>query len=238
MKEHIECLQKEAKEICDLRKRFFERVCTWYDSGAACESPTSDFGDHIDIVKDLAEAEKELAEACYFMSVVHAMQEAEEEDEEMDEWMRKNGYNHNHYKSSGRFASIGHGMRMGFPMPIHLPHVMRGEHLMDGYQMPYDDGEHSGRGDVTSGYGENGMPPYAMDQDSMEHGRAYGRYREARRHYTETHDASDKKEMTKHAMDHFNKMLETLGAIWKDVDPEMRKKMRTDLEKTISAMPV
>lgn len=240
MKDHIECLKKEAEEICDLRKKFFNRVCAWYDSGDACESPICEFGDHVDIVKDLVKAEKDLAEACYFMTVVHAMHEAEEEDAEVEEWMRKNGYNHNHYKSSGRFASVGHGMRMGFPMPLHLPNVMRGEYLGDGYPMTIDRGEHSGSGSVTIGYGENGIPHESMevDQDTMEHGRAYGRYRQARRHYTESHDPGDKKDMTKHAMDHFNKTLKTLSAIWEDVDPEMRKKMRSDLEKTVSAMPV
>lgn len=236
MKEHIKDLECEVKGIEHLREEIFEATKTWHET---CKGNIDihEFGDHVDVIKDLAEAEKELWEAAYFKSICCAMLKAEEEEKESEEWMSRDGYNHNHYKS-GRFASSGHGHWVGYP---HLPHVYRGEHMMPqmhGYPVYYDEGEHAGHGDVMTGYGENGAPQYAMDEDSMEHGRAYGRYRAARRHYTETHDASDKHDMTKHGMDHFGKTLKTITTIWEDVDPEMRKKMRTDLEKLIGQMPV
>lgn len=240
MKEHIEKIKKEACEVREFRSRFFDSLRTWYESGDCKDHPICEFGEYIDVFKDLCESEEKLAESCYFLSVVYAMHEAEEDDEKTEEWMRKNGYNPNHYKSSGRFAPSGRGIRMGYPWPFHLPNVIRSEPFMSGYPVYFDEGEHSGRGDIKTGYGENGKVYQDMnvDEDTMEHGRAYGRYREARRHYTESHDPEAKKDMTRHAMDHFGKTLETLTAIWKDVEPEMRKKMRSDLEKTVASMPV
>lgn len=150
------------------------------------------------------------------------MEEAHEEDEREEEEMRRMGYNPNHYRSSGRFASTGHGTRYGYPMweEDMWPRVDR----VRGY--------HDGDGSIETGYGRNAMP------ESDEYGRAYGRYKEARRHYTETKDEHEKSEMKKHAEDHFNKSVKTLHEIWKDVDPSLRSKMKTDLTALINEIQI
>lgn len=235
MSHNIEELKSELREIREFRERIFDATKAWY---AGCEQGninTHEFGETIDIIKDLAEAEKECAEACYYMSIVKAMAEAEEYDEEME---KRFGYNPNRYKSSGRFASAGHGTRMGYPR---LPIEMWGP-LMEryGYPVYYDGMEHDGKGDVHTGYGDNASPEHRgyVDPDTEEYGRDYSRYRMARRHYTETKDPKDKTEMDKHAMEHFGKALHTFKDIWQDVQPEQKKAMKRDLEKLVSEMNI
>lgn len=226
MSHHIEELESELRELRKFREEVFEKAKAWHND-CSDNINVHEFGATVDIIKDLAEAEKEAAEACYFYSIVQAMKEAEEEEEEL----RRLGYNHNRYPSSGRFASAGHGTRMGYP---YLPVEMWGRHMMEryGYPMYYDGEEHGGMGDIRTGQGDNAPP----DHDGLEYNKSYSRYRQARRHYTETHDAHDKSEMDKHAMEHFGKALHTFKEIWGDVQPEMKKKMRVDLEKLLGEM--
>lgn len=242
MKDHIEDLKSELKDVCHLRESIFEKTRAWHDS---CENvDTHEFGETIDVVKDLAETEEKLWKAMYYKLICCTMVEAEEEYDEERKEAERMGYNHNRYPSSGRFASAGHGMRMGYP---HLPVEMWDRHMKAryGYPVYYDGDEHTGMGDVHTGYGENGTASRMgypdrdrMDPDMEEQGRNYSRYRQARRHYTETKDARDKSEMDEHAMKHFGKALQTFKEIWADVQPEQRKKMKIDLEKLVNEMNV
>lgn len=61
-------------------------------------------GEMADMIKDLAEAKKELAEACYYKTIVEAMHEAKKDDPLAPVY----GYNPNRY-ANGRYASTGHG---------------------------------------------------------------------------------------------------------------------------------
>lgn len=238
MSQHIEELESELRELRDFKKSIFEKTKAWYNS-CGDKIDIDEFGDTIDVIKDLAETEEKCAKARYYLSIVKAMEDAEKEEEEFES---RFGYNHNRYPSSGRFASAGHGVRMGYP---HLPAEMWDRRMMEryGYPVYYDGEEHSGLGNVRTGYGENGMPMRSehhetMDPETEEYGRHYSRYRQARRHYTETKDAHDKTEMDKHAMEHFGKALRTFREIWGDVQPDMRKKMKMDLEKLVGEMNV
>ena len=82
---------------------------------------TKDCGEVVDMIKDLAEAEKACMEACYYETIVKAMEKADEDGEE-DEKM---GYNARHY-ASGRFAPKGRGTRMGY-----MPETMRYPYFND-----------------------------------------------------------------------------------------------------------
>ena len=253
MTEHLEKTKLAVDEICEFKKQIFEKTKAWHNS-CADNIDAKEFGEMIDVIKDLAETEKLCWEAAYYKAVTMAMAEGEED---LPEELRRAGYNHNHYRSSGRFASAGHGTRMGYPMlepemwryvaPERFGYPMRTTH----------EGGHSGWGNVETGYGENGMPGYTPGSKGTsrggsmmpgssgtvygssgsygyphdpEYGRAYNQYRESRRHYTETKDYDHKKEMDHHAEEHLKHSIHTLREIWKDVDPEMRKKMKTDLQ--------
>lgn len=255
MSEHFEKTKMAVEELCSFRKEIFDRTRAWHNS-CADKIDTKEFGEMTDAIKDLAETEKLLWEACYFKQVSEAMEKAEHEGSE--EGMEgRYGYNHMHYPSSGRFASKGHGSYMGYA-PMMEPE-MWARRAMErfGYPMvdrfPYDgkemDGErthHSGMGDVRTGYGVNGTPWHVQGEQAdkygyrgdNEYGRAYNMYREHRRHYTETKDPSDREQMSRHAEEHLRKTLETLRDIWVDVDPNMRKKMKTDLQGLVGEMNV
>lgn len=68
---------------------------------------TEELGKAIDMIKDLAEAEKAVWEKCYYEKVTEAM---EEEKEELEQWKKSDrmGYDRWRY-SSGRFAPKGNG---------------------------------------------------------------------------------------------------------------------------------
>lgn len=70
MKEH----EREYSDICEMKKA----LCLWsknqIDMGASAID-TRELGEVIDMIKDLAEAEKSCYEACYYKSVVEAMDE-------------------------------------------------------------------------------------------------------------------------------------------------------------------
>lgn len=65
----------------------------------------------IDMIKDLAEAEKACYEAEYYMSVVDAMEEAEEERYGYDDGQSRQGYQERYYPNEGGTDRMG---RMGY----------------------------------------------------------------------------------------------------------------------------
>lgn len=66
------------------------------------------------------------------------------------------------------------------------------------------------------------------DYDGMHRG-TYDKYRDARRHYTETGKPADKDEMSHHAKMYMTEAMGTFRDIWKDADPEMKTSMKTQV---------
>lgn len=83
-------------------------------------------GEVTDMIKDLAEAEKECWEAAYYKSIVEAMKKADEPE--------RMGYDNWRY-SDGRFAPTGRGTRDGYT-PVN--HDWMGYTTTDGDRTPYD----------------------------------------------------------------------------------------------------
>lgn len=104
-------------------------------------------GEVTDMIKDLAEAQKLCWEACYYKSIVEAMEKSDEEAERM-------GYDAYRY-ADGRFAPDGRGTRRGY-----MPPYMNEPDFWDGMSdrmMGYtQDGSTSGSGNGRSANG-NGM---------------------------------------------------------------------------------
>lgn len=201
---------------------------------------TKDCGEVVDMIKDLAEAEKACMEACYYETIIKAMEKADEEDEDDG----RMGYNSRHY-ASGRFAPKGRGTRMGY-----MPMIgMRDPYLYsyDGEPMVHEGDLHpvkfgyqpSGAGNRSQSGSRMGYDDRDWDMDDdPEYSREYNEYKRAKRHYTETKSAVDKEKMDEHAMKHMNQAMDSFRELWKDADPVMRKRMKTDLTALVGEMPV
>lgn len=202
----------ELKETCST-------LMTWMKTGIcqgmeACNA--SELGEVADMIKDLSDAKKNCLEAKYYETVIEAMEESGEES--------RYGYNTNR-SMNGRFASKGRGMTIG---------KMGYKPYMD--QEPYIDAYiHDPNFKENMRFGYTDWKPMIGDE---RYGRAYNDYKEAKRHYTETKSQTDKDNMHLHATEHLNDTLTTLRDIWSGADPELKKRMRSDLMNLTAEMTV
>ena len=201
--------------ICALKDKLVGMVEHELDANAA-EVDAHELGEVVDMIKDLAEAEKYVREAEYHQSVTDAMEDYSD---------GRMGYNPNR-DSRGRYTS-GSMRRRGYP------------------ERPGDDTAAWGDREpphMTDGMGYRPGKPYArmMDDDMGDgeerHGRAFDRYRRDKRHYTQTHSEQDKQAMRDHANEHMAETMATIREIWDDADPELRKRMKADLTKLTAEM--
>lgn len=115
------------------------------------ELDTADVGEVTDMIKDLSESVKECWEACYYKSIVEAMEKADEGEGRM-------GYDDWRY-ASGRFATTGRGTRSGY-MPPYMGGVDYYSEIEDG--MPgYTQTDTGNRG--RSGMNGTGRMGYTGD---------------------------------------------------------------------------
>ena len=185
-------------------------------------------GKVIDMIKDLAEAEAKCWEAEYYKTVVEAMDEGEDP---------RYGYNNRRY-ANGRYAPSGRGMVRGFrPFIDQEPYI-------DAYLHDTDFPEIMRRGNNRMGYGDgekgmndntNGRDGYS---DDRRYGQAYNNYRNSRKYYTETHAATEKEAMHRHANEHVMDTIATMRDIWASAEPEQRKKMKQDFQNLLNEMTV
>lgn len=202
-----------------------ENMTDWFKSAMDCGKDACnvhEMGAVADMIKDLAEAEEKCWKACYYKSIVEAMEE-EKEDE-------RRGYNSNRYPSSGRYAPKGSGTRMGY-MPYYP--TMNEDLGRMGYPM-YPPMMNDGRMGYPSNDGNSGS--YGYTPKESEYGSNYDRYAEARRHYSMSHTQKDKDEMVQHANKHMNKAMESMRDIWRNAEPDMRVRMKQDLTNLINEL--
>lgn len=69
-----------------------------------------------------------------------------------------------------------------------------------------------------------------------DYGIAYDNYKNARRNYTSTNSKEYRTAMDSHAEDHLNMSVMTLKDIWRDADPTLKSKMKTELTSLVSSM--
>ena len=207
-----------VKEISEIKKDLLKMLDAEIHSKGTNDLCAEELGEVTDMIKDLAEAEKCCMEACYYESVVEAMQDASDDDDEVM------GYNNRRY-ASGRFAPKGRGRSMGYTPK---PYLYDPDDEVP-YQMRMGYGEPGRRNDM----GESSY----NNADDEEGGRSYGDYKRAKRHYTETKSPSDKREMNEKGMKHMNKAIWTLKEIWADADPDMRRQMHDALNGLVKEMP-
>ena len=202
-----------------------ERLVSWATSEldeGKCNDPgvIHAYGEIIDMVKDIAEAEKLCREADYYKSVHEAM-EGYGDDPRMGYPRRRN--------AMGQYSRTGHsGYDDGFyPMEDDRMRIER---------------ERSGRMGYTH---DRFAPQMRMDEDNRgmredwedpRYSRPFNQYRMAKRHFTETKSDKDRQEMKDYANEHVAESLSTLREIWDSADQDLRVRMKSDLTKLIGDM--
>lgn len=205
----MEKLKAALEEQCKIKERLTEilkvELCNTEPQNVDYENS----GEVTDMLKDLAEAEKNCWEAQYYKSICEAM--AKEGNQENDSM----GYNHNRYRS-GEYAPSGHGdSTMGFRPDMKITPEMR--HMI----------EHDRLGYVGNGNMDNWDPQY---------GESYNRYKDALRHYHETGKKEDMDEMDSHAAEHVKSAIKSFREIYKSASPTTQKKLKEDLTKLVGEM--
>lgn len=212
---------EKYNDICALKHNMLHYVMGETEKGFE-DNPTKVhvLKEYIEMIKCLAEAEKECQEADYYESVVEAM-----ENSDMGGRM---GYNPNRNRkgqySDGRGRNRGSrtgddrsswgdgdsdsGSRMGYTPDIYS------RMMMDDMDGDWDD-------DM---------------EDDRRYGRSFNRFRKAKRHYTKSHSEQDKMKMDEHANEAVMESMTTLREIWANADPELRKRMKTDLTNLSASM--
>lgn len=225
-------------EICELKKDLVKIFASELHTKGVNDLDTKDCAEVADMIKDLAEAEKACMEACYYETIIKAMEKTDEEDDNDG----RMGYNSRHY-ANGRFAPKGRGSRMGYmpDMMMQYPYLYGYVNDSDGFEnernqrMGY---QNSGAGNRSQSGSRMGYGDWDWDpDDDPKQSREYNEYKRAKRHYTESKSPSDKQRMDEHAMKHMNQAIDSFREMWKDADPTMRKRMKTDLTALVGEMP-
>lgn len=210
---------ENIKKICEMEERLVDFMKEEIDSREWCKSSESVelAGKVVDMIKDLADAKKNCHKAKYYETVTEAMDEYTDdlEDDRM-------GYNSRRY-SSGRYAPSGKGHPGYHPNNGPYMHMMDQPWDYDGMMGygPDGSGNRSQSGNRMSGY---------PDGDRSEYGRSYDNYCNAKRHYTQTRSENDKYEMNEHGREHVNHAISSLEDIWSTADPELKDRLRMDLD--------
>lgn len=202
-------------EICELKKDLVKIFASELHTKGVNDLDTKDCAEVADMIKDLAEAEKACMEACYYETIVKAMEKADEQEEQEG----RMGYNAYRY-ANGRYALKGRGTRRGYTpeMGMMNPYL---------YVPDFEEAMEKGR------LGYQGEDP----EDDPRQSREYNEYKRAKRHYSETKSPEDKRKMDEHAMKHVNQAMDSFREMWRDADPNMRKRMKADLTTLVGEMP-
>lgn len=191
---------EKYNDICALKHNMLHYVMGETEKGFE-DDPTKVhvLKEYIGMVKDLAEAEKACQEACYYESVVEAMDNADMfEDNTRMGYNRKRNRLGQYSDGRGMDGDSGSNQRMGY-----IPDMNR----------PY----------------KRMMDEIDWDEDEPAYGKSFNRFRKAKRHYTKTHSEEDKQKMKDASNAHMMETMATLREIWDDADPDLRKRMKTDL---------
>lgn len=228
--------KEHCEKLCELEKKLSCAFEGEMAKGVQCID-THEAGEVTDMIKDLCEAEEKLWKACYYKSIVEAMEEAKEEGWELEDFMDEDGrrgYDNWRY-ASGRFAPTGHGHRSGFSGRGSMRARSGGmQNRSRGFNDMWDDYDMDRR---SRGYVED----YDME-GTMRRGqngsrmRPWDRYTEAKRHYTETKDQSHKEEMEKYADEHIHESIDSMKEMWKEASPSLRNKLKTQLTSLVNTM--
>ena len=204
---------EKFNDICELKHQLLHYVMGEVGSGLEGDpSKVSILGAYVDMIKDLAEAEKSCQEACYYESVVAAMDEYGDNP--------RMGYNPNR-NAMGQYSD-GRGRSGDSDSYQGGSGNRRSGYTPDWHMMEQD----------RPRPGEEGM-----DYDER-YGKPFNEFRKAKRHYTKTHSPEDKEKMKEHANEHVMETMTTIREIYDNADPDLKKRMKADLSKLVGEMTV
>lgn len=177
-------------------------------------------GQVVDMIKDLASAEKDCMEKCYYENVINAMHQHDFEDEFEVEAEGRMGYDNRRY-ANGQYAPKGHGHYS--PVHGYTPNRM-------GYPMSQTG--------TTKHTTMNRMGHYPSDPMLDGVNSHLNDYRESKRHYTTTKDPNEKMKMDHFAKTYADETVESIKEIWHDADPEIKKELKGKLSKLLAEMQI
>lgn len=207
-----------------------------------------ELGEWVDIAKDIVCYDKDMRE-------IEQMDE-EEKYGEMDYRMGYRGRD-----SKGRFVHrSGRGRSAGYTPYVHMmPPFMDGMYdeydgmMPEDYRMGYSNsgsrsgnsggGRSGGSGnyggsDNSNGQGNNsGSYGYSEgNRGGSRRGETYDRYRDNRRHYTDTKDLESKKKMDESMKEYMDDAMDSMKEMWKDADPQLKQSMKAELTKLVQQL--
>lgn len=198
-----------------------------------------ELGEWVDMAKDIVCYDKD-------MRIIKAM----DEEEKYDEMEYRMGYRGR--DSRGRFVHRpGRGRSAGYT-PF-MPPFMMGEGYEDEYEYPEMYGDYrmgysnsggrggnsgSGRSGNSGGQGNNsGSYGYSeRNRGGSRRGETYDRYRDNRRHYTDTKDSESKKKMDESMKEYMDDAMDSMKEMWKDADPQLKQSMKAELTKLVQQL--
>ena len=212
---------EKYNDICSLKHHMLHYVMGETEKGFEDDpAKVHVLKEYVEMIKCLAETEKECQEADYYEAVVQAMEETGMMDSE------RMGYNPNRNRmgqySDGR---AGNGGRRS-----------------SGGSMSSSDSGSSSSGNSRRGYSPDRMYPYMMPGDDRDdwgdddprHSEAFNRFRKAKRYYTKSHSEEDKQRMKDASNEHMMETMATIREMWDDADPDLRTRMKADLTNLVT----
>ena len=209
-----------------------------------------ELGEWVDMAKDIVCYDKD-------MRIIKAM----DEEEKYDEMEYRMGYRGRDSRT-GRFVHRpGRGRSAGYTPYIHMmPPFMDGMYdeyddmMPEDYRMGYSNGRGgnsgSGRSGNSGNYGGSGNSGNSSGQGNnsgsygysegnrggSRRGETYDRYRDNRRHYTDTKDSESKKKMDESMKEYMDDAMDSMKEMWKDADPQLKQTMKTELTKLVQQL--
>lgn len=193
-------------------------------------------------VQELEELEKwacimkDLTEYDVNKRAIEAMDEYKE-DEKLFEKMGMERMGYRGRDSRGRFVHRpGRGRSAGYT-PF-IPPFMMGEGYEDEYEYPemygdYRMGYSDSRGVHSGNYAGS---EHSENRGGSRRGETYDRYRDNRRHYTDTKDLESKKKMDESMKEYMDDAMDSMKEMWKDADPQLKQTMKTELTKLVQQL--
>lgn len=204
---------EKYNDICSLKHHMLHYVMGETEKGfEANPEKVHILKEYVEMIKCLAETEKECQEADYYEAVVQAMEDTGMMDSE------RMGYNPNRNRM-GQYSDGRAGNR-------------------NGGRMSSDSDSNSRRGYSPDMYSRIMMRPGDdrddWGDDDPRHSESFNRFRKAKRYYTKSHSEEDKQRMKDASNEHMMETMATIREMWDDADPELRTRMKTDLTNLVT----
>ncbi|MBO7695462.1 MAG: hypothetical protein J6T10_22785 [Methanobrevibacter sp.] len=223
--------------IHDMLENVSEAASTELSKGSK-EVNTKEFGEVVDMIKDLSEAEKNKMEACYYKTLIEAMEDYSEDDYEEYDYDRM-GYPRGGGRGGNRRGG-GRGGRRGYNGGSgsggygsggrrNYDDMMEDPRFMDYMQnkMSYSNGAYGG--------GQRGMSSSGGQGGNSRYGYSYDRYMQNRSNYSKS-DPEDKQERIKMMEEYTQDLVSSVSDVLKDVSPEEKNMLRGKLTKLVNTM--